>query len=890
MIRTWPNAIWALASSMLGVAATALAQMGPEAAVHIATYRSPSGTCEFTVDPQTLHGDGPADCELKRTGDQAWHKTLGFTFAQATAADDGTVAGYAYEHGADDQGDLIIAVLAADGTERLVKHIARKYGNMTDTPPGPMARGCFLDAAGDRFVVRFRADENDFRSNAERWERYRLSDGAELPALTLAAPDDTDDKTWSMAVDARPLYGTDLTVVLWARTQWGPPRQAGARLSLVDPACRVAWTQVWPQEFAAVEDSFSPWELGELGAIQTSEADPGVFVYRSFGEKAAITFAAKPDPAAPGSWTVTETARKPDTVSFRTWDDGPISLDEVNLQPRGTIELTTPGADQAALSADELSFDAASRIGFIDGSTADGQYVFMLVDSSGATVARMPLGVPAEDKRPGPVAAWAGGDKWLAIQGSYSRGPTPRGWTIDVAARTVTPIEGLSCPNPGIQHDMTGSDSGVAVLGGFEDPRVAVIDAAGKTRWTSEPLGLGQGVAMRDGGGVGVLLGVANEVLVFDAAGNLTKTIELEKSMGRKPNYVAGLAPDADGGWILHDFNGAPPIVRLDAEGKVKSGFQPHYPDGRTFTLYGGVRRAPDGHLWTSDRSALLRLDEQGAVDRVLGRGPQAASLGQLRALAVANGLIYAVDGGNGSVHVFDAGGAWQRVLKPEPTDFPVSGGGIGSITVAGDGSVFYRTDTIAGFGAARYLKFGPDGARQGFQDSVGREVSEEWWFRPGTMEKLVLGYERAWLVGADGAVTATIERRADRKWLDKPHAAAVAPDGSFVISARPGNGLFSDVLPSMTVYAPDGTPKRTLDLTWHFQYARVAFNGKTAVASSAGDLVVLDANTGKAGVFHVPGADDKSWLTPFMSPDGGEVWVLDAQAKRLQRYALPAR
>ena len=49
----------------------------------------------------------------------------------------------------------------------------------------------------------------------------------------------------------------------------------------------------------------------------------------------------------------------------------------------------------------------------------------------------------------------------------------------------------------------------------------------------------------------------------------------------------------------------------------------PRDPDGKGFRC-DGVRVASDGHLWVSDGEAIMRLNDEGVVDRILGGGAEA--------------------------------------------------------------------------------------------------------------------------------------------------------------------------------------------------------------------------------------------------------------------------
>jgi sugar lactone lactonase YvrE len=93
----------------------------------------------------------------------------------------------------------------------------------------------------------------------------------------------------------------------------------------------------------------------------------------------------------------------------------------------------------------------------------------------------------------------------------------------------------------------------------------------------------------------------------------------------------------------------------------------------------------------------------------------------------------------------------------------------------------------------------------------------------------------------------------------------------------------------SVTVFSAAGEPVGTLGLPRRFQFARVAFNGRTACVVSGDSVVLFDAADGRARVFTIPEAIGRGeWWFPYSSPDGAEVWLLDTKGMRLVRYALP--
>src|SRR5205814_297968 len=144
------------------------------------------------------------------------------------------------------------------------------------------------------------------------------------------------------------------------------------------------------------------------------------------------------------------------------------------------------------------------------------------------------------------------------------------------------------------------------------------------------------------------------------------RAVDLKKSWRRDPNYPSEIMPDVHGGFIVHDFDGDPPFVRMRADGTVRGSLRPRHQDGRLVDTVAGLCTAPDGRIWACDQHALLRLDDDGVVDFTLGRDPRLEDLDKIAMVTGdRHGHLYAVDERTGAVHVFDAEGKKLRTCKP---------------------------------------------------------------------------------------------------------------------------------------------------------------------------------------------------------------------------------
>ncbi|MBX3356822.1 MAG: hypothetical protein KF745_00185 [Phycisphaeraceae bacterium] len=877
-----------------------VASEGPPPKLQPKTYFSPSGEYSLYVDPSHLHGIGPGRYTLKRRGDTVWSKDVPFTFWEAVVSDDGRAAGYAYSHGFQGwgapagYGDLIVALIGDNGSEIARETTPRDdWGHTCPPSRHPSPRGILLQPDLGRFVIRLDA-KPDYNVRDERWLLYSITDGKLTGDLAVAAPAG-GERLWYMAADADAVPGTELSLVVWTRTAWRPSNASdeGIRLVLIDKDANEVWSQEWTTEFTGLE-YFSPRYLKETDVTPAARFADNRFVYLSRARQAAVTFAT--NRGADGGWSVEEVGSTPEVVQIGHRPDPKVVAPAEPKPPAPTLvnigSFPLGNSDTSDnLSVARFAFDDRSRCGFIP-FRGDGVFELVLIDPASpdpvGSVLHLPLELAeVEGETAAPQVAWIGGDRWVIVQGFHNNSPS-LAWIADLDSKTVSPIVGFSSPKPTFGHGViSGGETGFAVVGDYRSNEVVRYDSNGKRLWTTR-CAMTQDAAIRPDGTLGVLVGVPGLILKFDRDGSHTGMVSIEAGFGSRPNYVVGLEPDEDGGWIVHDFRGQPPVVRLSADNTKRASFTPHFDDGRTFRLYGDVRRAPNGRLWTSDRASILRLTEDGTVDMVIGAKPDNDTLGEIRAVTVDRaGRIYALDGHTAAVHVFDSSGRRTRILRPDPTDFPTDCG-IGSITIAGDGEVYSRPTSI-GPGKSRYLSFDAAGNRVGLQPCRSDDVSEEWFFRPGTQECVVVGYERAFLYDADQEMTRTLERRADQLWLDYPFSAAVAPDGSFAILARAPFGS-GGIPSSVTLFSAAGDALETHELPEESIIARAAASDHAVAVVSQRSLLYINRTANTAKTYTIPGDPASgSLLVPFFSPDAGELWLIDQAKHRVDRYKAPS-
>ncbi len=377
---------------------------------------------------------------------------------------------------------------------------------------------------------------------------------------------------------------------------------------------------------------------------------------------------------------------------------------------------------------------------------------------------------------------------------------------------------------------------------------------------------------------IAVLDNIRHVVKLFGLDGAFLRSVDLEKAWKREPNYPSGITPDAAGGFIVHDFDGTPPFVRMRPDGNVVGELLPKRRDGRVIDANTGLRAAPDGSLWACDGESFAQLSGQGVMMREIGSVVEDDKLGDIVAVTGdGQGNIFAVDRRTGAVHVFGPDGAKLRVCKPAKDDFTEDLSST-HITVTDDGSVLLRMEEDER--GERYVGFGPDGTRQGVQRFGLDDVTEEWYSQPGTGNMLVLGYEAAFLVDPAGKLRIKIERQADRRWFDNLSGAAFASDGSFVIHST-SNGPSEN---TATFFTPEGAPLNTIRLQKEGFAMLGGYNGRFLTMRESNVIRAYDRNGKAIGTT----SEDNGRSGHFLARGGKELWVVDYLSRKVERYELP--
>lgn len=858
-----------------------------------ATYVSPSGAYRLLVDPGTEYGQGPARYRLTRGGDVVWEGNRPFTCWQAAVGDDGVVAGYAYSNGLagfpmenqrdstkeeDWCGDFRVALLNSDGTTRFEEITKRTGSRFLHAQPVPIAKGLFIDPGNSRLVVRMADD--DLNQRVSTWRIYRLSDGKRLadqvPRKQLRdAPEYCDD------FDARAVAGTTLTLVHW----WLFGEKPGGRFTLLLPDGRVTWTLNLPGDYSVPGNQQAEWRLRDdiekRGAILSTDQRMQFDLWH-VRDKQRVTYGVRLRDGKPDEWEAVETGRTP----FEPEKTKPADYPEIALESLGSYSLAEQGPPRSAIrNARQFGFDGAGRIGFVR-RDQDGAATFVRTGADGAAIVEIPVQASPDSKRSDWHAAWLKDDQWIVIGNSWEALPKHRACRIDAAARTSQEFPLGDCPDR-ISKLVSDRRGGFVVLvdGEFTEDGVIAFDGEGRRRWRvgrkhsgGDILMSPEDVAVATDGRVAVICSFHKLVQVFDSAGKHARRIDLKSAFKREPVYPSEIAADADGGFVVGDWQGAPPIFRITSGGRFVASLAPKYADGRAFSLHYGVQAAPDGRLWTTDGETLLRLDEKGIVDRVVGDAPNPDALGESSFMAMdQRGFAYLVSDRTKAVHVFDSAGKFRHVCTPLPSDATTEFQLL-SVTVDTGGEVFLSA-------TGGYLRFSNEGKRLEIVDA-DPPLGESLQIRPDG-QRWHTGYKSIFLSGSDGTLLKTIDRRPDRGWFGSVSRLAASPSGALAAISIDADVSLGNA--KLNIFAPDGAPVATFPLPEECRFADIAFSGTHAIVAHNDRWLVIDVAKGETRQFApaLPPGAPSNWHC-FVTDGGRTLALCEPNRRMVFRYRLP--
>ena len=864
---------------------SAFAEGGPPPVLNPTAYVSPSGTYSLTVDPTDLYGRGPADYRCTKDGNVVWAHRLPYTLWEASVADSGQVVGYAYTHGwsgfsaegaSAGPGEFIVSLLSPDGKPLNEERYTREWSRALDMPPNPLARGTIHDESNNRFLVR--VADPDVSRHIEQWWIYELESGRRVSILEPGRfmPQQKGDVSRSI-LRATAVPRTPLILTHWWTSASG---SHGGVFSLVDLSVANAqpvWILVLDGDYSVpgneeAEDGIRK-RIYEDGAILDAKK-PFSFAILTVKQHQRITFSV--EMAENGRWTIRETARTAcDFSSSKPSEEvqafPQIQLNEVAVVQLGGIPIRTASK---ICEVRGFAFDAEGRI-CVFSVPDDAEPHLLQITEKGDVLKdlRMPVGELLPDVDFAGPAHVGGGKFVVTISDSRIEGRA-RCFVADFQAETVTELSGFRC-------------SAVTALAGFPDGRFAALiyhrmkstagyglswfDAQGNTVWQKEESGypgkpeelhIPRDITRYGDESIAVLDENRHSIQLFDTKGVFLRSIDLNETRKRELRDPKQFEQDSQGGFAVYYFDTPSALVRTDAQGRIQNECSPRFSDGRPVAVDYGLRRALDGRLWTTDGDVLLRLSDDGTVDRILGEEAGFATIHRPSYAVVGpNECVYVADGRNSAVHVFDGNGDAKGVCVPDPNDLTETSY-VQHIAASADGNVFVslgRDDNA-------YVHFDENLKRAGRTRIDLNSVSQDWYFQPSGLLCWVGEYSDVFLVKDLQSVVRKISRRADGHWLESPSSLGIAPDGSAAVFAVSQSGEVS-----VNTYSPTGDPRATYvgPRGWSW-FGQVAYDGQCAYFRSENDVYVIRPDDGPSAASgchpRVPRIDGK-----------GRLWLLRA-------------
>ncbi len=867
---------------------------GPPPILQPADYSSPDATWTLHVDPSRRDGGGRGAYRMTRAGEVVWEKELAVTLWEAQVTDDGRVAGYAYSEGWRDYGSdgaLHLVILNAEGELLLDEVRKREDSHFMHSPPQPMVRTLVAQGELDRMSVELSVNDPE---NEPTWFGYRLSDGAEAEVWKPGPPPEKGHgKPLHLnLLKARAIPGTQLTLVQW----WciGFPKRpneaypVGSLFTLVDGQSNTVWTHERRTDYVVRGDEKASRNLQSRvrreGAIL--EVADGSFDLWYPSEQLRASFEVTP---LGNSWSVTLKG----THEYLPEQHEAPELAEVELEHLVTVTLrpTTEAPQGPIRDIRAFGFSEEGGLEFLRKTGDTLEFVRLDLDHEVLAVVELP-----SFGGKGTSTSWfdGGGNTWFASPHNYETKQDEL-HLVDVMSGATREIVGVVVPD--IERLVATPSGGHVLLGTYHykytsTDTVIALDVAGKLAWQIKgdygnlenegTLFSPEDLAVMADGRVVVLDNIRDTLQVYSPSGTFLRTIELEEAWGKQPRYPTRLAPDGRGHvWIDDDDQ----LWRTSLDGELLETWQPRLASGAEFPLH-NFEVSPSGTVWTTDRTMLASLTDEGQPGPVVGAAPSNSTLQEASAAYVDQlGRVLLRDARSGSWHVFDAQGEalFHCPLPPE-----LEADALTRPSVDREGRIYTALDTFSRddsepppthcrFEATGEL-LGPlrlDGQCVEFQ----RRAPGQW-----TSDKYS---ESLSLSGVAQAEAVRLERLPNRRWWQSVDGFHLSSDGQVLVVLDGPRMMARSDGPSLGVFSADGTPRATIELPSSRNWSRVSTTNRWAAVSTFGAHVLLvDLERETCARVALPDSKD-SWHWNF-SPDGRELWGVCAEELRLERWALP--
>lgn len=856
-----------------------------EALLDPSVYRSPSGRYVVEVNPDEPWGRGGATYSLRCDGRLRWKKTLPYSMREVVVGDDGVFGGAAmlanrevWRRGRP-TGWVVCAVIGPTGIvfaeHRTEQHDSGPHGRREPSLTGVWG------TPDNRMLVDLRYYGGKATTTNHIWQQYDLRLGALASGREVAAPEfECDGRRYWIFQAASRVSAVPLMLVQWSAF-------CGTNHRTIFGLHDLTGTCVW-----SMSTSDTASKQGDATFIEARSQE---IVLSSPEEGWTKTFAIRANAPTVGGWLVEEV----ESVAFERPKQEVKSapeLAEITLRYIGKIELEPAWAEWTPYEG--IKSFAIAR----DGSKATlriqetrpfrgYEWSLRIVDPKGETETEVPLQAGAKQAvaqpplLPGvkrgfaPRHIFATPDGWLLLDdarfspavGASMQRIDPAGAVIEVVEPAMTRMDAAT----------TLSDGRLACIPALmaEKPKVALLKRDGSVEWSHDLECSPSNIAATSSDCVAIVDMCGEEVSVWDSAGRQRPSINIERSLGWKPNLVKNIYGGAGDTLIIEALGRGPDFTVLSLDGARLAEFDLG-PFGSSLTEGPMIRADLDGALWMTDGQSLQQIDTAGRVLRQVEPPAKHGCVDDLYSVAASpNGCIYGLRWASHDIFVFDSDGHYLRWLGSAVTNSESYRTRGAALTVAGDGSACFAHD---GGDRTYFQRFSLDG-RRSFVPVASLPMttfySAVFAARSGDERVWALGNSELSLLNSDGSIAASTKRRSDNKWL-RGGSLAVAPDGSLALT-QPGGWATFDASGRARSFVAAPSSKICTD---------TCFDGKNIVGVLGGDVLISDER-GDCQAVRFEGFETKNVTDVMFSPWNEEVWVRGADSPMtIRRFAMPAK
>lgn len=848
-----------------------------------ASYRSEGGVYFVQVEPTERTGRGGSRLRYWKDGNVVWSNEVPFTLHDAYVGEDGVLCGVAAQNGSrpSSGGDWIFAVIDSTGQIMLEAREPRTPNQQPMHEDDPRSLGLVPDPTRQRCFVRI-ADTDPERGR-ETWRNYALPSGRRDPDFDPCGALGFDTtKAAPRIVVARPLPDRPLLLLAFLDP---PGDHRGGGFALLDGAGNVVWRLDRAGDYSIPGDPDAAARLIEIVTAGHAVIDvkkDGKFSVWCVAEKQRADFQIAADAAAPFGYTVSEISRIPYVP--RAYGEV-YDLPDLALSALETITLQPDPAERSFFQ-DLQAFSLRPDGGFeaID-RTIRRDYVLKVIDAAGNVVDRVLDGVSPDVGRARAFARLSDGDWIAAFRADFEKAKLT---FVRFSAKTGKATV-LTAPH-GLEKD--GNDPTATVLVGSNDGGfVALIErsnqfttqvdlaafaADGSLRFLlaenfdepSAPFSA-KDITLDSSGDIVVLEHVRRSLKIFDAEGKWKRSILLVDA--GLLTFPSGVEVAPDGSFLVFDYNGDAPLLRVDGQGGTIARLVPRLSDGSgSESLARHARIAADGTLWSTDGRAFHRFGEGGAIAGSIGAVPAGGSIDQPGAAFVdPYGRILVRNDVDGSVHVFEKGGSKLFVARPESGD-AVARLHLGGLASDGEGGVLVALEDGRG-----YVRFDSRGKRTGIL-AIGHPLFDA---RDGKAMWAIDPVGALSLCDENANATRTIDRSPDGRWFREIVGASVMLDRTLIVTTET----------SLSFFARDPQMNQLLDLS--------SANVGRAFPVDAGDWIVLWNSRGASLLrkadnslyrARLAGSEGEGRFFFGVPADGATLLVVELPSLAVRRYAFP--